>query len=58
MLFGKIDENLFHLDVHTPFTPIVGLAIALSCFDSRFGSEWIDKSINEDLINEIINKYC
>lgn len=32
MLFGKLDENEFSLDIHYPLSPTIALAIALSSF--------------------------
>lgn len=32
MLFGKLDENEFSLDIHHPLSPTMALAIALSSF--------------------------
>lgn len=37
MLFGKIDENDFRMDIGNPLSPFIGLGIALSAFGSKIG---------------------
>ena len=39
MLFGKIDDNDFRMDIGNPLSPFIGLAIALSAFGSKIGCE-------------------
>ena len=39
LLFGKSNEDEFILDIYSPLSPVVGVAIALSSFDSRLGSD-------------------
>jgi hypothetical protein len=37
VLFGKIEKNVFNLDVKWPFNLVQGLALALSSFDKKIG---------------------
>jgi len=37
LLFGKLDEDEFRIDVGAPLTPYVGLGIALSTFGGKIG---------------------
>jgi hypothetical protein len=37
VLFGKIDKNIFNLDIKYPFSLVQGLALALSSFDKKLG---------------------
>jgi hypothetical protein len=39
LLFGKIDEDQFALDIYSPLSPLIGVAIAMSVFDTRIGSD-------------------
>jgi hypothetical protein len=36
MIFGKVGENTFSMDVYHPLSPCIGFGIAMSSFDSRF----------------------
>ncbi len=33
LLFGKLDDQFYHLDFKAPFSPIQAMAVALSAFD-------------------------
>jgi tubby-related protein 1 len=39
LLFGKINDNSFNLDVTAPMSPLLATAVALSSFDSRMMCE-------------------
>ncbi len=39
MLFGKINDDQYVLDVLHPLSPLIGIAVALTVFDSRMGSD-------------------
>jgi hypothetical protein len=39
VLFGKIDKNVFNLDIKHPFNLVQGLALALSSFDKKIACE-------------------
>jgi hypothetical protein len=39
VLFGKIEKNVFNLDIKHPFNLVQGLALALSSFDKKIGCE-------------------
>jgi hypothetical protein len=32
MLFGKMGENSFSFDIHSPLSSVIGMAIAMSSF--------------------------
>jgi hypothetical protein len=35
MLFGRVDEDIFNLDVLSPLTPLQAFGIVLSSFDTK-----------------------
>ena len=37
VLFGKIEKNIFNLDIKYPFSLAQGMVLALSSFDRKFG---------------------
>lgn len=37
LIFGKLDEDEFRLDVGSPISPLVGFGIALSTFGGKIG---------------------
>ena len=39
VLFGKIEKNMFNLDIRHPFNLVQGLALALSSFDKKIACE-------------------
>ena len=39
MIFGKLKEDNFRMDIKYPLTPYVGFGIALSAFGTKFGCE-------------------
>lgn len=39
VLFGKVNDNKFNLDMAHPLSPLVAFAVALSSFDSRIMCE-------------------
>ncbi len=39
ILFGKVDNDEYVLDVLSPLSPIVGIGVALTVFDTRMGSD-------------------
>lgn len=39
MMFGRISENEFRLDIHHPLSPYIAFGITLSCFGSKIGCE-------------------
>ena len=39
MLFGKVNENQFNLDMMSSISPLIAFGIALSSFDSRIMCE-------------------
>lgn len=47
MLFGKNNEDEYVLDILHPLSPMIGIGIALTVFDSRMGSDWDDIIIIE-----------
>lgn len=39
MLFGKVNDDEYVLDVLGPLSPLVGIGVALTMFDTRLGSD-------------------
>ena len=39
MLFGKANDDEYVLDILHPLCPMIGIAVALTMFDSRLGSD-------------------
>jgi tubby-related protein 1 len=39
MIFGKVNESKFNLDMAYPISPLIAFGIALSSFDSRIMCE-------------------
>ena len=39
MLFGKVSDNEYVLDLLGPLSPVVGIGVALTMFDTRMGSD-------------------
>jgi len=39
MIFGKVTDSKFNLDMAYPISPIIAFAVALSSFDSRIMCE-------------------
>lgn len=39
MLFGKVNSDVYNMDVKYPFTPLQGFQIALSSLDPKIGCE-------------------
>lgn len=39
MIFGKVNESKFNLDMAHPISPVIAFAVALSSFDSRIMCE-------------------
>jgi len=39
MLFGKINENMFNMDIGSPLSPYLAFGVALSSFDEKFFCE-------------------
>ena len=40
MIFGKLEEDEFRMDVGYPLSPLIGVGIAISAFGSKIGCEW------------------
>ena len=43
MIFGKLGDNEFRMDIGYPLSPFIGLGIALSAFGSKIGCEWLKR---------------
>jgi hypothetical protein len=39
ILFGKVDDDDYVLDVLNPLSPLVGIGIVMTVFDTRMGSD-------------------
>ena len=39
MMFGKLDDDEFRMDLKYPLTPYIGFGIALSTFGGKIGTE-------------------
>ena len=51
LLFGKVNDDQYVLDILNPLSPIIGIGIALTVFDSRIGSDWWWNPSGKALIN-------
>lgn len=40
MLFGKVNENNYNMDIGLPLSPLIAFGVALSSFDEKFFCEW------------------
>lgn len=47
MMLGKLNDDLFRLDVSHPMQPYMALCISLANFDSKYLSDWLISFLNK-----------
>lgn len=56
MLFGKVSENVFNMDVALPLSPFIAFGVALASFDEKFFCEWSNKEREIHFLSIILYK--
>ncbi len=51
ILFGKVDDDDYVLDVLNPLSPLVGIGIVMTVFDTRMGSDWLLEIKSQNILN-------